>query len=103
MGGREALEAAKTVMEVADVAWTAMECHHHLRHHNRDKPNDLATDDAKSSLDEDLESLQSENHRLRNLLEKNLQLLHKLVESPSFVKDCPPDVFPNSLLCRAYE
>ncbi|KAI4307280.1 hypothetical protein L6164_030485 [Bauhinia variegata] len=88
MGGHEALEVAKTVLEVADVAWAAMVCHHHIRHHNHQ-----VTDEAKCSSDEELESLQSENQRLRDLLEQNLRLLHKLSESPSFVNDCPPDLY----------
>lgn len=80
-----ALEVAKTVLEVADVAWTAVECSDHLRHHG----------DSHSSSDENdenLKSLRTENRRLRSLLEKNLVLLHKLSQSPSFLNDCPPDL-----------
>ncbi|KAF7816868.1 uncharacterized protein G2W53_030837 [Senna tora] len=86
MRGHAAIEVAKTVMEVADVAWTAMECtHHHLRHHHE-------SHGSSDEKDENLESLRSENQRLRNLLEQNLVLLHSLSQSPSFVKDCPPDL-----------
>ncbi|KAI4337803.1 hypothetical protein L6164_016178 [Bauhinia variegata] len=88
MGGHEALEVAKTVLEVADVAWATMECHHHIRHHNHQ-----VTDESNLSSDEELKSLQSENRRLRDLLEQNLRLLHKISESPSFVNDCPPDLY----------
>ncbi|KAK4274024.1 hypothetical protein QN277_017316 [Acacia crassicarpa] len=85
MVSRSAVEVAKTVLEVADVAWTAVECSHHLRHHG----------DSHSSSDENdenLMSLRSENRRLRSLLEKNLLLLNKLSQSPSFLNDCPPDL-----------
>ncbi|XP_054788895.1 uncharacterized protein LOC129294493 [Prosopis cineraria] len=80
-----AVEVAKTVLEVADVAWTAVECSHHLRHHGN-------SDSSSNENDENLESLRSENRRLRSLLEKNLVLLHKLSQSPSFLNDCPPDL-----------
>lgn len=87
MVSRSAVEVAKTVLEVADVAFTAVECSHHIRHHT----------DSHASSDEDdanLESIRSENRRLRSLLEKNLVLLHKLSQSPSFLNECPPDVCP---------
>ncbi|KAI9083285.1 hypothetical protein K1719_034817 [Acacia pycnantha] len=79
-----AVEVDKAVQEVADVAWTVVECSHHLRHH----------DDSHSSYDENdenLKSLRSENCRLRSLLEKNQLLLLNLSQSPSFLNDCPPD------------
>ncbi|KAJ7965582.1 Elongation factor 4 [Quillaja saponaria] len=89
MRGHGAIEVAKTVMEVADVAWTAMECHHHHSHHDPE-----VTGEAKlSSIDEELQSLRSENQRLRNVLEQNLKLLHNLNEIPSFLDDCPPDLY----------
>ncbi|XP_061341952.1 uncharacterized protein LOC133288251 [Gastrolobium bilobum] len=84
MRGHHAVEVAKTVLEVADVAWTAVECRHHLRH------NVPANDNCPS--DPDLESLRSENRRLRNLLDQNLKLLHNLSESPSFLNNCPADL-----------
>ncbi|KAJ1439274.1 hypothetical protein SESBI_02646 [Sesbania bispinosa] len=87
MRGPNAVEVAKTVLEVADVAWTAVECGHHLRHRN---PPVTAEDNCPS--DQDLESLRSENQRLRNLLDQNLRLLHDLSESPSFPTNCPPDL-----------
>ena len=87
MGGHGAIKVAKTVMEVADVAWTAMECSHHHLHRHQDHENPNFT-----SSEEELESLRSENQRLRKLLEKNLKLLENLSESPALLKDCPPDV-----------
>lgn len=85
-----AVEMTKTVLEVADVAWTAVEYGQHLRHRNTA----VTADDKNSPSDEDLqfESLQSENRRLRNLLDQNLSLLHNLSESPSFINNCPPDL-----------
>ncbi|XP_015867098.2 uncharacterized protein LOC107404634 isoform X2 [Ziziphus jujuba] len=89
MGGRGALEVAKTVMEVADVAWTAVECHHHHQQQHDQEDHDSPN---FTSPDEELESLRLENQRLRNLLQNNLKLLHNLSESPAFLKDCPPDL-----------
>ncbi|EXB38418.1 hypothetical protein L484_022318 [Morus notabilis] len=91
MGGHGAIEVAKTVVEVADVAWTAMECCQHHRHnHDHDASADAA--DHASSGD-DLESLRSENQRLRSLLQQNLKLLQSLSDSPSLLNDCPPDLY----------
>ncbi|KAK8705455.1 hypothetical protein V6N13_049058 [Hibiscus sabdariffa] len=88
MGGHEAVEVAKTVLEVADVAWTALErCHHH--HHHDDAPGNHESSD----LAKELEILKSENRRLRNQLEQNLKLLNNLSESPALLKDCPPDLY----------
>ncbi|CAN6583870.1 unnamed protein product [Malus baccata var. baccata] len=88
MGGHGAIEVAKTVMEVADVAWTAMEHgRHHLHHEDHDGE---GTRCAVS--DEELEALRAENRRLRNSLEQNLKLLENLSESPAVLDDCPPDV-----------
>lgn len=90
MGGHGAVEVAKTVLEVADVAWTAMECCHHHHHHQHDDDSPENHDDSK--LEKELETLKSENRRLRNLLEQNLKLLNNLSESPAVLNDCPPDV-----------
>ncbi|KAL9449820.1 hypothetical protein AB3S75_011699 [Citrus x aurantiifolia] len=98
MGGHEAMEVAKTVLEVADVAWTAVECCHHLHghqhhnHHHDDKSVDDDQTETKPISGEELESLKSENHRLRKLLEQNLKLLQNLSESPCLINDCPPDL-----------
>ncbi|KAH1122951.1 hypothetical protein J1N35_006111 [Gossypium stocksii] len=88
MGGHEAVEVAKTVLEVADVAWTALECSHHLHHHH-DAPHNL----HNSELQKELETLKSENRRLRNQLEQNLKLLNNLSESPVLLNDCPPNLY----------
>lgn len=85
--GRDAVEVAKTVLEVAEAAWTALEHHHHQ--HDRE----AVVSGNGSSLDEELASLKSENCRLRNLLEQNLKLLQNLSLSPSLVNDCPPDLY----------
>ncbi|XP_039015519.1 uncharacterized protein LOC120145866 [Hibiscus syriacus] len=86
MGGHEAVEVAKTVLEVADVAWTALEWHHH--HHHDDTPRN----NENSDLEKEFEILKSENRRLRNQLEQNLKLLHNLSEYPALLNDCPPDL-----------
>ncbi|CAK9313610.1 unnamed protein product [Citrullus colocynthis] len=85
-GSHGALEVAKTVMEVADVAWSAIECCNHHKH-SKDATERTATEE------EELDALRSENRRLRNLLEQNLDLLLKLSESHCSLKDCPPDLY----------
>ncbi|GMI82914.1 hypothetical protein like AT1G44770 [Hibiscus trionum] len=92
MVGHEAVEVAKTVLEVADVAWTAMECCHHL-HHRQNDDGDSPENHHTSNLEKELETLKSENQRLRNLLEQNLKLLNNLSESPAQLNDCPPDLY----------
>lgn len=88
MRAHGAVEVAKTVIEVADVAWMALEKTHHHQHHDHDHDHDQNS----ATPDEELESLRSENRRLKNLLEQNLKLLQNLSESPSLSHDCPPDV-----------
>lgn len=92
MGGHEAVEVAKTVLEVADVAWTAMECCHHFHHRHDHDDDDSPKNHDNLKLDQELENLKSENRRLRNCLEQNLKLLNNLSESPALLNDCPPDV-----------
>ncbi|KAM7507732.1 hypothetical protein LguiA_018185 [Lonicera macranthoides] len=84
MVGHKTIEAAKTVLEVADVAWSALEFRNHHGHH----------EEQQSLVDEEIEldSLRSENQRLKNLLEQNLKLLQNLSESPYLLEDCPPDL-----------
>lgn len=87
------MEVAKTVMEVADVAWTAVECSHHFHgHHDHDNKSVDDQKETKPVATEEVESLKLENRRLRNLLEQNLKLLQNLSESPCLMNDCPPDV-----------
>ncbi|KAK7373142.1 hypothetical protein VNO80_06540 [Phaseolus coccineus] len=83
------VEVAKTVLEVADVAWTAVEHTHHYRRHSHSVAAAESTDDFPS--DHDLKALRSENRRLRNLLDQNLKLLQNLSESPC-LDTCPPDL-----------
>jgi hypothetical protein len=85
MVGRGTIEAAKTVLEVAEVAFSAVEFGHHHGYHPEEKPT-LVEEEVE------LESLRSENQRLRNLLEQNLKLFKNLSESPYLVEDCPPDL-----------
>ncbi|KAL1815618.1 hypothetical protein DCAR_0519906 [Daucus carota subsp. sativus] len=75
------IKAAKTVMELAEVALTAVECCH--KHH-------LLNETTPSS---ELDALRSENHRLKKLLQENLKLLHNIAQdSASLLPDCPPDL-----------
>ncbi|XP_043706070.1 uncharacterized protein LOC122655796 [Telopea speciosissima] len=85
------LEVVGTVMEVADVTWSALEHYRHHRHHD----DHSAADDLKcpSSENGELASLCSENERLRGLLEQNISLLQEISKSPSLLKDCPPDLY----------
>ncbi|KAH1100365.1 hypothetical protein AAZX31_13G064300 [Glycine max] len=85
----KSVEVAKTVLEVADVAWTAVEHTHHYRHRCSHPVAPAAADVCPS--DQDLESLRSENRRLRNLLDLNLNLLQNLSKSPC-LDNCPPDL-----------
>ncbi|KAA3466899.1 RRP15-like protein [Gossypium australe] len=57
--GHEAVEVAKTVLEVANVTWTAMECCHHRHTLNDDSPKNH---DA-FKLEKELETLKSENQQ----------------------------------------
>lgn len=82
--GHGPMEVAMTVMEVAEVAWSAMEMRHHNHQHH--------SDHDSPPPNHDLESIRMENRRLRSLLQKNLELLHDLSHSPLLSKDCPPDV-----------
>ncbi|KAL3504154.1 hypothetical protein ACH5RR_033995 [Cinchona calisaya] len=96
MVSHASLEVAKTVLEVADVAWTAMECCHHYNHphhHQETTPSDPPLNPEKITEEEkELESLQSENQRLRILLERNLKLLENISQSPSLLQNCPSDL-----------
>lgn len=89
MKGQNPIEVAKTVLEVADVAWSAVEhCHHHTHNHTEKTPFDV----SHSCEEDELKSLRSENERLKHLLEQNLMLLQSMSQSPSLLQDCPPDV-----------
>lgn len=75
------LEVAETVLEVADVAWNAIEHHRHG-----------SADNRSASLEEEISSLEAENRRLRTQLQENLSLLRGLAQSSALSKDCPSDV-----------
>ncbi|KAK6114840.1 hypothetical protein DH2020_007109 [Rehmannia glutinosa] len=86
---RVSMEVAKTVLEVADVAWTAVECCHHHHHHDERPP---PLPELKGGGDSDTGALRSENERLRQLLEKNLNLLQQISSSPTLLQNCPSDL-----------
>ncbi|XP_052205516.1 uncharacterized protein LOC127810216 [Diospyros lotus] len=87
MGVHGPIEVAKVVLEVADVAFAAAEhCHHHREHKAAVEEHNCTTSS------EELESLRSENRRLRNSLEENLKLFQKISGSPRLLRDCPPDL-----------
>lgn len=95
MAGHHAMEVTKTVLEVADVAWTAVEAyhHHHHNHHSDEGENhDESTNPITDPRDRELEALRQENRRLRTLLEANLKLFETLAESAALSHDCPKDV-----------
>ncbi|KAM0948909.1 hypothetical protein DsansV1_C06g0064661 [Dioscorea sansibarensis] len=73
------LEVVGTVLEMADMAWTALE-------HRRERQ-------LEAAEDQELAQLRAENHRLRGLLEENLTLLQNLCQAPSISRDCPPDLY----------
>nr|XP_043632756.1 uncharacterized protein LOC122603953 [Erigeron canadensis] len=84
--GRISIESAKTVLEVAEVAFKAVEFsnHHHLPHPRKSDP--------KSQQEAEVEELRMENERLRDLLQQNLKLLQNISDSPCLLNDCPPDL-----------
>ncbi|KAL5982494.1 hypothetical protein ACLOJK_016567 [Asimina triloba] len=81
------LELVETVLEVADVAWSAID---HRRHAADERRCEALTNDENASL-------QIENQRLRAQLQENLVLLQSLAESPGLSKECPPDVRSSSM------
>ncbi|XP_010530199.1 PREDICTED: uncharacterized protein LOC104806820 isoform X2 [Tarenaya hassleriana] len=95
MTGHNAIEVAKTVLEVADVAWTAVECCHHHPHHSHgdDEKSGESTAEIADPRGLELEALRSENRRLRCLLESNLKLFENLAETAVLLHECPSDLF----------
>ncbi|KAJ8424662.1 hypothetical protein Cgig2_003096 [Carnegiea gigantea] len=87
--GHEAVEVAKTVLEMADLAWSAVE--HLHQHENHSNHEDCGQGGCNLSVEE-LENVRKENRRLRELLEQNLKLLQNLAASPCFINDCPRDL-----------
>ncbi|KAF3524452.1 hypothetical protein F2Q69_00046013 [Brassica cretica] len=96
MAGHHAMEVTKTVLEVADVAWTAVEVyHHHHNHHSDEGENhEESTNPITDPRDRELEALRKENLHLRTLLEANLKLFETLAESAALSHDCPKDADP---------
>lgn len=97
--GRITMATAKTVMEVAEVAFKAAEFSHHhhphLHRNNEHQQKAADKDEKKQPLEvkeNELEALRLENQRLRGLLEENLKLLQNISESPCLLEDCPPDL-----------
>ncbi|GAB2271470.1 hypothetical protein Dimus_006309 [Dionaea muscipula] len=90
---QHAIELAKTVIEVAEVAWSAAE-HFHLHHHHDHDHHDESVSGSRNCClsPEELETIRTENRRLRELLEQNLKLLQNLSDSPCLSADCPPDL-----------
>uniref|UniRef100_A0A803LV07 Uncharacterized protein n=1 Tax=Chenopodium quinoa TaxID=63459 RepID=A0A803LV07_CHEQI len=86
---KEAVEAAKIVVEVAELAWCAAELLHHNNH--SDYPNNSAVESNAPLTVEEFEDIRTENRRLKELLEQNLKLFQKISSSPSLLQDCPPD------------
>ncbi|PWA46582.1 hypothetical protein CTI12_AA507280 [Artemisia annua] len=84
--GRISIESAKTVLEVAELAFKTMEFSH-----NHPLPHKTEHDDVKKPTSE-LEGLRMENERLRALLQENVKLLQNISESPCLLQDCPPDL-----------
>lgn len=76
------LEVVKTVVEIAEVAWTALE-------HRRESKHVVAGE-------EEISQLRAENLRLREILEENLRILLKTIQNRSLSEvdgDCPPDIY----------
>lgn len=77
------LEVAKTVVEIAEVAWSALE-------HRRESRHDGVRQE------EEVSHLRSENLRLRGVLDENLQILQKIIRNHSLSDEeheCPPDLY----------
>lgn len=78
------LEVMGTMIEMADVAWNALE-------HHRDRKAVAAEEE------EVIARLHSENHRLKALLAENVHLLHDISQVPSLVNECPSDLYSRLL------
>ncbi|KAJ3702898.1 hypothetical protein LUZ61_006603 [Rhynchospora tenuis] len=78
------MEVVGTMIEVADVAWHALE---HRKHRVK------ASSEPEVGEEEELEMLRSENLRLKAQLADNLEVLQSIYKAPSVSKDCPPDLY----------
>jgi hypothetical protein len=80
------MEVVGTMIEMADVAWHALD---HRKHRVKASPEKSP---AAAMPEEELERLRSENLRLKSQLADNLAVLQSIYKVPSFSKDCPTDV-----------
>nr|CAD1837551.1 unnamed protein product [Ananas comosus var. bracteatus] len=93
------LEVVGTMIEMADVAWYALE--HRPGAHKAAAPEkasllgeEVAAKEAGAEeAGEELARLRTENLRLRTQLADNLALLQGVYKAPSISKDCPADLY----------
>lgn len=90
-GGAHPLEVVETVLEVADVAWAALERRH-------DSRLCATAQEERLFADGELERQRAENRRLREIIEENTNVFEALQRSLSLSKDCPDDVSPTPFL-----
>ncbi|KAJ8498577.1 hypothetical protein OPV22_009129 [Ensete ventricosum] len=81
------LEVVTSMLEMADMAWTALE------HRRGGRAGDAEDDEAAQ--------LRAENLRLRGILADNVAILQTIYDSPALSSDCPPDL--HSRLLAAVE
>ncbi|XP_031493048.1 uncharacterized protein LOC116259395 [Nymphaea colorata] len=89
-GAAHPLEVVETVLEVADVAWAALERRH-------DSKLCATAQEERLLVGEELERQRAENHRLRAILEENTRVFEALQRSLSLSKDCPDDLYEQLL------
>ncbi|XP_020681257.1 uncharacterized protein LOC110098697 [Dendrobium catenatum] len=82
-GHRIPLEVMGSMIEVANVAWNALE-------HRQERK-------IVNAEEEEIARLHSENHRLKALLAENAPLLHEISQVPSLVNECPSDLYSRLL------
>ncbi|XP_021740366.1 uncharacterized protein LOC110706710 [Chenopodium quinoa] len=87
---KEAVDAAKIVVEVAELAWCAAELLH--RNNHSDHPDNSVAEFNAPLTVEEFEEIRTENRQLKELLEQNLKLFQKISSSPCLLQDCPPDL-----------
>lgn len=73
------LEVVATMIEMADVAWNALE-------HRRERR-------TLADGEEEIMDLKLENERLRGVLAENLAVFQKLTQISDLSKDCPSDLY----------
>ncbi|XP_020691681.1 uncharacterized protein LOC110106220 [Dendrobium catenatum] len=77
------LEVVGTMIEMADVAWNAIE---HRRERN-----------VVLKVEEEAARIRSENERLKTLLAENISVLQGISQASSLAKDCPADLYTRLL------